>query len=92
MISGTLSYASAGTHPVTVTATDGTALAASQTFTWTVTDVNRAPVLTAVADQTSAENATITLPLVASDPDGDPADLQRDRAARRPDDSTRRPA
>ena len=70
VISGTLSYASAGTHPVTVTATDTALATGSTTFTWTVTDVNRAPVLTAVADQTSAEHATITLPLVASDPDG----------------------
>ena len=39
-------------------------------FTWTVTDVNRAPMLTAVANQTSAENAAITVTVVASDPDG----------------------
>ena len=80
MISGTLSYASAGTHPVTVTATDGAATAA-QSFTWTVTNVNRAPVLTPIADQTSAENAAITLAVTASDPDGDRADLQRDGPA-----------
>ncbi len=53
-----------------------------QTFTWTVTNVNRAPVLTALADRTDAENATVSLPLVASDPDDGSADLQRDRAAR----------
>ena len=71
VISGTLSYTSAGTHSVTVTASDGT-LSGSQTFTWTVTNVNRAPVVTAIANQTSAENATISLAVTASDPDGDP--------------------
>ena len=33
--------------------------------------VNRPPTLAAVANQTSAENATVSLQLVASDPDGD---------------------
>ncbi len=59
-ISGTLSYASAGTHAVTVTVSDGT-LTATQSFTWTVTNTNRAPVLTAIADRSDAENAAITL-------------------------------
>src|SRR4029077_10899789 len=71
LISGTLSYTSAGTHPVTVTASDGS-LTASASFTWTVTNVDRAPVLTAIVNQTSAENAVITLAVTASDPDGDP--------------------
>src|SRR6202041_2288588 len=44
---------------------------ASQSFTWTVTNVDRAPVLSAVANRTDAENATISLALVATDPDGD---------------------
>ena len=70
LISGTLSYTSAGTYSVTATAADGS-LASSQTFTWTVTNVNRAPTLTAPANRTSAENATVSLQLVASDPDGD---------------------
>ena len=69
LIAGTLSYTSAGTYSVTATASDGS-LATSQTFTWTVTNVNRAPTLTAPANQTSAENATVSLQLVASDPDG----------------------
>src|SRR4029077_6719747 len=70
VISGTLSYTSAGIHAVTVTASDGT-LASSQTFAWTVTNVDRPPVLSAIADRTDAENAGITLTLVATDPDGD---------------------
>jgi len=48
VISGTLSYTSAGLHSVTVTVSDGS-LTASQPFTWTVTNTNRAPVLTAPA-------------------------------------------
>ena len=70
LISGTLSYTSAGTYPVTVTATDTATATGSQMFTWTVTDVNRSPMLTAIADRTDAENATVTLTLVANDPDG----------------------
>src|SRR4029077_12665222 len=70
VISGTLSYTSAGIHAVTVTVSDGT-LTSSQAFTWTVTNVDRPPVLSAIADRTDAENAVITLTLVATDPDGD---------------------
>jgi hypothetical protein len=42
VISGTLTFASAGSYAVTATVSDGT-LSASQSFTWTVTNVNRAP-------------------------------------------------
>src|SRR4029077_68921 len=59
-----------GTHAVTATVSDGS-LTSAQTFTWTVTNVNRAPALTAVADRTDAENASVSLPLVASDLDAD---------------------
>ncbi len=69
VIAGTLTFASAGSYPVTATVSDG-ALTNSKTFTWTVSNVNRAPTLTQPANQTSAENATPSLPLVASDPDG----------------------
>ena len=71
LISGTLTAAGAGVYPVTVTASDGT-LTTSQPFTWTVTKVERAPVITAIPNQTSPESAVIALPVVASDPDGDP--------------------
>ena len=54
---------------MTATASDG-ALSDSKTFTWTVTNVNRPPTLTQPANQTSAENASVSLQLVASDPDG----------------------
>jgi PKD repeat protein len=70
LIAGTLSFTSAGSYSVTATASDGS-LSNSKTFTWTVTNVNRAPTLTAPVNQTSAENATVSLQLAASDPDGD---------------------
>jgi len=54
-----------------VTATDAGLATGSQTFTWTVTNVNRAPVVSAIANQTHAEDAAITLPVLATDPDGD---------------------
>src|SRR4029077_15911981 len=67
---GTLSYASAGTHAVTVTVSDGT-LSATQSFTWTVSNTNRAPVLTAIANQTHAETDSVSVTASATDPDGD---------------------
>ena len=70
VISGTLTATSVGTYPVTVTASDGT-LTASQSFTWTVTKVQRPPVLSAISDRTDSVNATVSLQLVATDPDGD---------------------
>src|SRR4029077_5721711 len=70
LISGTLSSTSAGTYNVTATAADAS-LASSKTFTWTVTSANRAPVLTAPANQTSTANSAVSLQLNASDPDGD---------------------
>src|SRR6202040_3929912 len=60
-----------GVYAVTVTVSDGT-LTASQPFPWTVTKVERAPVITAIANQTSPESAVIALTVSASDPDGDP--------------------
>ena len=70
-ISGALSYTSAGTTSVTVTASDGT-LIATTSFTWTVSNVNRPPAITAIAKITSAEHDTVTLSVSATDPDGDP--------------------
>ncbi len=67
-ISGTLTYASAGTYPVTVSVSDGTASAA-QTFTWTVTNVNQPPTLTDVPDRTDPENTVIAIALAGADLD-----------------------
>ena len=65
--------ADTGTYPVTVTVTDnGTpVLTDSKSFTLTVTDTNQAPALAAIANQSVAENASLVIPLNATDPDGD---------------------
>jgi len=65
-----------GTTPsVTVTVTDdGTgALTDSETFTITVNDINSAPVLGAIGDQSVDEGSTLTFTATATDPD-DPSD------------------
>ena len=47
---------SSGTHNVTITVRDGTAVDDTDTFTWTVTNTNQAPVFsTDITDQTDAE-------------------------------------
>ena len=56
---------------MTATASDGT-LTASQSFTWTVIDPSRAPVVTNPGSQTSAEGTAVSLQVSASDPDADP--------------------
>src|SRR6202011_3637645 len=61
----------AGVYPVAVTVSDGT-LTTSQLFTWTVTKVERAPVITAIPPQTSPESAVIALQVGARDPAGEP--------------------
>ncbi len=68
MISGTLTYASAGTYTVTVSVSDGTA-SADQTFAWTVTNVNQPPTLTDVPDRTDPENTVVAIALAGADLD-----------------------
>ncbi len=76
-ISGTIDYAAATGSPYQVIATvsDGE-LSDSATFTWTVANTNRAPVLTDPGLQASAEGETVTLTVAASDPDGDAVSYQ----------------
>ena len=62
-------FADAGDYSVTVTVTDLGGLSHSQSFTLTVNDVPRAPSLAALGDQSLDEGATITIPLLATDPD-----------------------
>lgn len=69
LISGTPS--TAGSYSVTVTATDGT-LSGSTTFSWIIRPPNQAPLFTNPGNQTSNVNQSLTLQLVASDPDADP--------------------
>src|SRR5262249_56759620 len=60
----------AGSDGSAAAASDGT-LSNSKTFTWTVTNVDRAPTLTQPGNRTDAENTAPSITLVGSDPDGD---------------------
>jgi hypothetical protein len=73
LISGTLTFDSAGIHPVTVRALDGGSPTAQgeASFTWTVADVNRSPIVTSPGAQSSAEGDAVSLTISGSDPDGD---------------------
>ncbi|MDW7712434.1 MAG: PKD domain-containing protein, partial [Deferrisomatales bacterium] len=68
--SWTPTFTQAGIYQVTFTATAG-GLTDSETITITVTNVNRAPVLATIPNQSVLEGQTVTVSLAASDPDGD---------------------
>ena len=77
VISGTLTYRSAGTYHPTITVTDNTAGGpfgdnASQTFTWTVSNTDTIPTLPHQPNRTSAEGESVDVQLTgAGDADGD---------------------
>ena len=75
VISGTISFTAAAGSPytVTVTATDNgsPALNDQEIFTWTVSNTNRAPIVTNPGNQSDAEIDAVTLAITASDPDGE---------------------
>jgi hypothetical protein len=64
-----------GTSAVTISVTDGTA-STSRSFALTVTSVDDAPVLGAIADQVTSEDSGVTIPLVVSDIDTSIKDLK----------------
>ena len=68
-ISGTPGYEDAASTLVTITATDDGALSGIGTFTLTVTNTNRAPVMDPISDQTVAEADPFSLIVTATDPD-----------------------
>jgi cold shock CspA family protein len=73
LISGTISFASAGTYSVEIVVVDDGIpnLSATDTFTWTVSEMNQAPVFDQdLPDRSDAEGAVISLSASASDPDG----------------------
>ena len=71
-ISGTPTYASAGVYSSTITATDPSGGQDIIVIVVEVADVNRAPVLTTPAAQTNTSGDTVSVQLLALDPDGDP--------------------
>ena len=75
-ITGTVGVGAAAGSPYSVTASvsDG-GLSSSVSFTWTVSGTNQPPVITSPGGQSDAEGTAVTLALVASDPDGDNAEL-----------------
>jgi PKD repeat protein len=70
--SWTPDFTQAGNYNVTITVSDG-ALAASETFTISVGNVNRPPVLSPspVGNRNVTVGQTLTIAITASDPDGD---------------------
>ena len=68
-ISGTPT--TAGTSSVTVVVSDGRGGSASADFTWTVVRANVAPTLVNPGNQTGTVGVALSLPLVATDSDGD---------------------
>ncbi len=75
LITGTIAATAAAASPyaVEITVTDSgiPTLADTDTFTWTITDVNRAPVLEWIPDQLGDEETLITFTASATDPDLD---------------------
>src|SRR6185369_349832 len=67
-LSWTPSFTRAGNYSVTLTARN--ALSASRTTAITVTNVDRAPVVTAPATASVAENGLLTVNVTVADPDG----------------------
>ena len=63
-------YTQAGTHQVTFTASDGTALD-SETITITVNNVNRVPVLDSIGDKSVFTENSLTFTISATDADSD---------------------
>ncbi len=68
--SWTPGYTQAGTYQVTFVASDGQAQD-SETITITVSNINRAPVLTSIGDKSVNENALLSFSVSAADEDGD---------------------
>jgi len=71
LFSWTPGYTQAGTHGVTFRVTDAGGLYDEEAITMTVTNVDRAPVLTSPGNQAVNENSLLSFTLSASDPDSD---------------------
>ncbi|MBT5875163.1 MAG: cadherin-like domain-containing protein, partial [Candidatus Latescibacteria bacterium] len=72
IFSFTPSFSEAGSYTVAFTVSDGNGGEDSETITVTVNNVNQAPSLSSIGNQSVAEGQTLSLSLTGSDPDGDP--------------------
>jgi len=82
-----------GTYTITVRLTDGdSALSDSESFSITVNEVNRAPVIAPVADRTIPEKMAFSLPVTVTDLDLPPNQLDVRLDLRAPDGATIDPA
>ena len=74
LISGLISYDASEDSPfsVRVTVDDGEGGSANHSFTWTVVDTNRPPVIQPIEDVETNAHEPVTFVAQASDPDGDP--------------------
>ena len=70
LVSWTPLYTQSGTYPVTFYVTDGN-LTANQTININVNNVDRAPILNTLTDQTTNINQLLTFTITGTDPDGD---------------------
>jgi len=80
LITGTVSYSAAesssefipspGQYAVTLTAVDSAGETASQSFTWTISDTYRPPVVAQIAHQSSHEGDSVSLATSATAPEG----------------------
>ena len=70
-ISGTLTFVSAGGYSVDVIVDDGVNPPVTESFMWTVTDVNRPPSISPIGDETNDEGDAVSITPLATDPDGD---------------------
>jgi hypothetical protein len=71
---GTLGFDAEGVYPITVTADDGNGGSVQASFTWTVNNSNRSPVVESpIANRDDAEGDAVDFSIVGnfSDPDGD---------------------
>ncbi len=75
VISGTVDYEAAedfdGAYPVTVIVANDQGGSSSISFDWTISDTPRPPVVTNPGSQSSTAGAAVSLPINASQPDGD---------------------
>ena len=68
VITGTFDFTSAGTYTVNIVLSEPLRSVAAS-FSWTVTDTNRPPVVASPGTQTTVEGATVSLPIVTTDAD-----------------------